>query len=270
MNAGRLILVGAGPGDPELLTLRAVRALGEADVVLVDDLVDRRVLAHVRRGARIVAVGKRGGCRSTPQSYIERLIVREARAGHVVVRLKGGDPFIFGRGGEEQEAAIAAGVPCEVIPGITAAIAAAAQSGVPLTHRECTPGVVLVTGHSASDRPIDWRALVATRMTLVVYMGVTNVAAIEAGLRTAGMPSSTPIAIVERASHGDARTTLATLADLATTVACARVRGPAILIIGDVAGRGVLARVERLQRLGDLDPLRFEARESPGEVAGFG
>ena len=173
---GRILLVGAGPGDPDLLTLRAVRALQEADVVLVDDLVDRRVLAHAGERARIVDVGKRAGCRSTPQAYIERLMIREARAGRTVVRLKGGDPFVFGRGGEEQQAAERAGIPWEIVSGITAGIAAAASAGVPLTHRASAQGSIFVTGHGADGAaPLDWGALVRTRMTLVVYMGVARV-----------------------------------------------------------------------------------------------
>jgi uroporphyrin-III C-methyltransferase len=237
-NCGRILLVGAGPGDPELLTLRAVRALREADVVLVDDLVDRRVLAHVRGQARIVDVGKRGGCKSTPQAYIQRLLVREARAGHTVVRLKGGDPFVFGRGGEEQEAAARAKIPCEVISGITAGVAAAGAVGVPLTHRTCTQGAIFVTGHAADDAaPLDWAALAATRMTLVVYMGIARAAEIESGLRSARMSPHTPVAIVERASFADERTTFTRLDKLAQTVAQEAVRSPAILIIGDVVGR---------------------------------
>jgi uroporphyrin-III C-methyltransferase len=234
-NCGRILLVGAGPGDPELLTLRAVRALREADVVLVDDLVDRRVLAHVGAHARVVDVGKRGRCRSTPQAYIERLLVREARAGHTVVRLKGGDPFVFGRGGEEQEAAARAGVCCEVVSGITAGVAAAGSAGVPLTHRACTQGAIFVTGHGADGAaPLDWVALAATRMTLVVYMGVARVAEIESGLRSAGLSPRTPVAIVERASCADERTTFTRLDALARTVAREAVRSPAIFVIGEV------------------------------------
>jgi uroporphyrin-III C-methyltransferase len=234
---GRVVLVGAGPGDPDLLTLRAVRALREADVVLVDDLVDRRVLAHVRARARIVDVGKRGGCKSTPQAYIERLLVREARAGNTVVRLKGGDPFVFGRGGEEQEAAARGGVDCEVISGITAGVAAAQAAGVPLTHRACTQGAIFVTGHTADGAAPDWAALVATRMTLVVYMGVARVAQIESSLRGAGMAATTPVAIVERASCADERTTVTRLDALRRVVERDAIRSPAILIIGDVVAR---------------------------------
>ncbi len=163
MNPGKVYLIGAGPGDPELLTLKAVRMLGEADVVLVDDLVNPEVLAHCRTGARVVRVGKRGGCRSTPQSFIEKLMVRYARQGRCVARVKGGDPLVFGRGGEELKVLAAAGIDTFVASGITAGIGAAGALGMALTHRDCAPGVTLVTGHPREDggaaRTPDWRAL---------------------------------------------------------------------------------------------------------------
>src|ERR671914_1269686 len=139
---GKVFLVGAGPGDPELLTIKAVRVLGMADVVLVDDLVNRAILVHVREGARVLRVGKRGGCKSTPQAFIERLLVAEAQAGRTVVRLKGGDPFIFGRGGEEAEALARDGIECEVVNGITSGLAAATSADVPLTYRSVTNGEI--------------------------------------------------------------------------------------------------------------------------------
>src|SRR3954465_5190561 len=176
---GKVYLVGAGPGDPELLTLKAVRVLGMADVVLVDDLVNRAVLVHIREGARVVHVGKRGGCKSTPQDFIERLLVAEAKAGRTVVRLKGGDPFIFGRGGEEIEALARSGIDCLVVNGITSGLAAATAAGVPLTHRSHAQGVIFVTAHAAPGRGPDWRALVASRMTIVVYMGVARSEAVQ-------------------------------------------------------------------------------------------
>ena len=145
--AGRVCLIGAGPGDPELLTLKAVRALAAADVVLIDDLVDRRVLEHAPQ-ARVIAVGKRGGCKSTPQAFIEKLMVRLARRGAVVARVKGGDPFVFGRGGEEVLALAAAGIECSVIPGITAGVGVPASLGIPVTHRDLARGVTFVTAHS--------------------------------------------------------------------------------------------------------------------------
>ena len=243
---GRVLLVGAGPGDPELLTLRAVRALGEADLVLIDDLVDRRVLMHASPRARIVDVGKRGGCKSTPQRYIEKLLVREARAGCTVVRLKGGDPLVFGRAGEELEAARLAGVSCEIVNGVSSGFAAAAASGISLTQRGLAQGAIFVTGHAAEGAQApDWAALAATRMTLVVYMGVAHAVTIATELMRAGMPADMPVAIVERASCPDGSTTVTTLVALAAAVAAASIRSPAILVIGEVASRAVDSGAKR-------------------------
>jgi len=233
--SGRVYLVGAGPGDPELLTLKAVKALACADVVLVDDLVGDGVLDHARPGARIVHVGKRGGCRSTPQEFIERLMVAEARAGRVVVRLKGGDPFVFGRGGEECAALSAAGVEFEVVSGITAGLAAAASLRIPLTHRDVGPGAIFVTGHGHGDRGPDWRALVATGLPLVIYMGVARCDEIQRALLAAGMPVATPAAVVSNASRDDERTLATRLDRLSEDLLAAGLASPAILVIGEVA-----------------------------------
>jgi uroporphyrin-III C-methyltransferase len=197
-------LVGAGPGDPELLTLKALRAIEQADVLLVDDLVDRRVLAHARPGARIVEVGKRGGCPSTPQAFIERLLVHEARAGRRVVRLKGGDPMIFGRAGEELDALRAAGLEAEVVPGISAALGAAASLGLSLTDRRHAPGVAFVTGHAqpGGEEP-DWAALARSGLTLVVYMGIRRAAAVASALLAGGLAPDTPTVTVRRATLAD-------------------------------------------------------------------
>ena len=207
--AGRCTLVGAGPGDPELLTIKAVKAIQAATVLLVDDLVnDQIVQAYARPGARIVHVGKRGGCKSTPQAFIERLMITAVREGETVVRLKGGDPFIFGRGGEEVEHLREAGIECAVVNGITAGLAAVTMLGVPLTHRDHAQGVVFVTGHAktgagAAEDPTDWRALAATaynaRLTLVIYMGVSGAAHIERELLH-GLPAETPVAVIQHAS----------------------------------------------------------------------
>jgi uroporphyrin-III C-methyltransferase len=234
-KAGKVWLVGAGPGDPELLTLKAVRVLGTADVVLVDDLVNRAMLVHVREGARVVKVGKRGGCKSTPQAFIERLMIAEARAGHTVVRLKGGDPIIFGRGGEEAEALARAGVDCEIVNGITSGLAAASGAGVPLTHRHVAQGVVFVTAHAAGENEPDWGALVRTRMTLVVYMGVARAAAIEAALLEAGLGASTPVLVVENATLPRERQIRTRLERLAQDIAVQEISSPAIMVIGEVA-----------------------------------
>ena len=228
-------LVGAGPGDPELLTLRAVRVLREADLVLCDDLVDDRVLEHVNPAARVLKVGKRGGCISTDQRFIHSVMIREAQRGLRVVRLKGGDPFVFGRGGEECAALREAGVAVEVVSGITAGIAAPAAIGVPVTDRRFAPGVAFVTGHdSDSGQPIDWAALARSGLTLVVYMGVTRCEAIVAALREGGLVSGTPAAVISAAHTSRQRHAFATLATLAATVAANQLTSPAILVIGDV------------------------------------
>jgi uroporphyrin-III C-methyltransferase len=236
---GRVILVGAGPGDPELLTLKAVRAIAAADVVLVDDLVDRRALDHARRSARIVPVGKRGGCRSTPQAFIERLMITEAGAGRCVVRLKGGDPFLFGRGGEEAEHLRAAGVEVEVIPGITSGLAAAAAAGFSVTHREASPGVVFVTGHEKDDRHgrVDWPLLARSGLTLVVYMGVANAARIADALLAGGLDPETPVAAIQDATLAQQKVARGVLRDLGEWLPRARIASPAILVIGAVAAR---------------------------------
>jgi len=230
-----VLLVGAGPGDPELLTLKAARAIAAADVILVDDLVDRRVLQYAAAGARIVEVGKRGGCRSTSQAFIEKLLVHEAKSGRRVVRLKGGDPFVFGRGGEEADALCAAGLAVEVIPGITAGIAAATGIGVPVTDRRHAPGVAFVTGHvREGGREPDWDALARSGLTIVVYMGIAHCAAITARLQAAELAAATPAAVIQNACTPVARSHVTTLAALAGDVERLGLGSPAILVIGDV------------------------------------
>lgn len=187
---GKVWLVGAGPGDPELITLKAVRLLGQADVVLVDDLVNPALLGHCPQ-ARVVRVGKRGGCRSTPQAFIQRLMWRYARQGMKVMRLKGGDPGVFGRSGEESQWLGERGVTCEVVNGITAGMAAAAVCALPLTMRGMTQGVTLVTGHTEQGEPPCWTALVQGGTTLVIYMGVATLAGTQAALMRAGMAPDT-------------------------------------------------------------------------------
>lgn len=235
MRAGKVYLVGAGPGDPELLTIKAARVLGAADVILVDDLVNRAILVHAREGARVVRVGKRGGCTSTPQAFIERLMIAEAKAGHTVVRLKGGDPFIFGRGGEEAEALERAGVEWQVVNGITSGLAAAASAGVPLTHRRVAHGAIFVTAHGAGIDEPDWSALVGTRMTLVVYMGVARSFAIQSALLAAGLAASTPILVVENATLPGERQLRTRLGRLAADIAEREIVSPAVMVIGEVA-----------------------------------
>jgi uroporphyrin-III C-methyltransferase len=241
---GSVTLVGAGPGDPELLTLRAVRAIRSATVLLVDDLVSDGVLAHASPGARIVHVGKRGGCQSTPQAFIEKLMVMAAREGEVVVRLKGGDPFIFGRGGEEVEHLQSQGIVVQVVNGITAGLGGLTALGVPLTHREHAHGVVFVTGHAKpGDSGTDWVALAATvrdaRLTLVIYMGVAEAARIQQQLLTA-LPSDTPAAIIQHATLPTQRHAACTLGALSTTLAREQLGSPSVIVVGNVV-RGLAA-----------------------------
>jgi uroporphyrin-III C-methyltransferase len=235
--SGDVILVGAGPGDPELLTIKAVRAIRRATVLLVDDLVGDGVLRYARRSARIVHVGKRGGCASTPQAFIEKLMIAEAQRGEHVVRLKGGDPFVFGRGGEEVEHLRAAGVSVQVVNGITSGLAATAALGVPWTHRERARGVMLVTGHAREGgQAPHWPTLgaaAAQGMTLVVYMGVAQLDAIVDGLRGA-LPLHTPAALVQDASLPSERRLVSTLAAIAADARREHIASPAVLIIGDV------------------------------------
>lgn len=240
---GRVTLVGAGPGDADLLTVRAVKALRRATVALVDDLVDPGVLRYLRKGARVVPVGKRGGCVSTPQAFIHRLMVAEARQGEQVVRLKGGDPFVFGRGGEEVDALREAGIEVEVVSGLTAGIAGPAAIGIPVTDRRCAPGVALVTGHAKpGGAGPDWAALARSGLTLVVYMGTGRVADVVAPLLDAGLPAATPAAVVSAAHtprQREARCTLGTL--VATLQGDAGLGSPAVLVIGAVAALGAQA-----------------------------
>lgn len=235
-TVGTVTLVGAGPGDPELLTLKAVRALAAAEVVLVDELVNPAVLAHCAESARIIHVGKRGGCRSTPQAVIDRLMLREARAGHRVVRLKGGDPFVFGRGGEELARLQAAGIPVAVVNGISAGLAAPAAAGIPVTHRELAQGAIFVTGHPRADgSEPDWASLARTGLTIVIYMGMRRLAEISAALREAGSADRTPVAIIENASLPAQRVLISSLAAVANEARRQGYGSPAIIVIGEVA-----------------------------------
>jgi uroporphyrin-III C-methyltransferase len=251
MNIGKVTLVGAGPGDPDLLTLKALKAIQSATVLLVDDLVSDEVVEHAPKSTRIVYVGKRGGCNSTPQAFIEKLMVMAAREGENVVRLKGGDPFIFGRGGEEVEHLRAAGVHVEVINGITAGLAAATALGVPLTHRNHAHGVIFLTGHAQKGaESLDWKSLAAAardaRLTLVIYMGVSSAVRIQAELLS-GLPADTPVAIVQRASRPDQRHAVTTLGELAATVARESLASPSVIVVGDVV-RGVAVAGQAVDR----------------------
>jgi uroporphyrin-III C-methyltransferase len=233
----RVTLVGAGPGDPELLTIKAVRAIRSATVLLVDDLVSTDVLRYARRSTRIVYVGKRGGCNSTPQAFIEKLMAAEALKGERVVRLKGGDPFIFGRGGEEVEHLRSLGIEVDVVNGITSGLAAATSLGVPLTHRDHAHGVIFVTGHAKDQHSsIDWPTLAAAAaqgLTLVIYMGVSQADRLQQGLLQ-GLGRDTPVAVVQHASQPHQRHAIGHLGDLAGLIEREDLGSPAIIVVGDV------------------------------------
>ena len=255
-------LIGAGPGDPDLLTVKAVKALRRATVALVDDLVDPGVLRYLRRGARVIPVGKRGGCRSTPQAFIERLMIAEARRGERVVRLKGGDPFVFGRGGEEVDALRAAGLEVELVSGLTAGIAGPAAVGIPVTDRRHAPGVALVTGHLKDDRNgPDWAALARSGLTLVVYMGVARADAVVRSLTEGGLPADTPAAVVSAAHTPRQTARRCTLGTLCATVEADELVSPALLVIGSVADLADLSLCPPAQRP-DVDPAAPPVRRS--------
>jgi uroporphyrinogen III methyltransferase/synthase len=242
-------LVGAGPGDPGLLTVRAAELIARADVILYDRLVPAEALAGARPDAERFYVGKQGGGEQVPQQETQRLLVEHARAGRTVVRLKGGDPFVFGRGGEEALVCFEAGIPFEVVPGVTAGVAAPAYAGIPVTHRDLASGVAFVTGHedpAKLDSALDWPALAAFPGTLVFYMGVRALPRIAEQLIAGGRAPEEPAAVVERGTLAGQRTLLATLADVAERAAAERIRAPAITLVGPVAGlRDRLAWLER-------------------------
>ncbi len=252
---GRVILVGAGPGDPDLLTLKAVRALKSADVIVHDGLMGDAVLDHARREAQLISVAKAKGRHSKTQAEINALLVTLARDGKTVVRLKGGDPLVFGRGGEEIELLRASGIAVEVIPGITAATAASASLQIPLTHRDMAHSVTFISGHAASDGEagfdqIDFAALGRGGATLAVYMGLSTSGALARTLLGAGWSPAMPVVVASRVSQPSERriaTTLDVLADPATDL---KLTGPALLLIGEVAGLDAAGTVEHLAAIG--------------------
>ncbi|MEX8194575.1 uroporphyrinogen-III C-methyltransferase [Comamonas guangdongensis] len=241
---GSCTLVGAGPGDPELLTLKAAKAIAAASVLFVDDLVSDAIVAHAAPTARVVYVGKRGGCKSTPQAFIEKLMIAAVHEGEQVVRLKGGDPFIFGRGGEEVEHLREAGIEVSVVNGITSGLAGLSSLGAPLTHRDRAHGVIFMTGHAKpGDSGPDWRQIATTahaaKLTLVIYMGVSGVQRISDEL-LAGLPGSTPVAVIQHASLPQQRHALTCLQDLPQCIAEQKLGSPSIIVVGDVV-RGIAA-----------------------------
>jgi uroporphyrin-III C-methyltransferase/precorrin-2 dehydrogenase/sirohydrochlorin ferrochelatase len=254
---GRVLLVGAGPGDPELLTLKAVRALKAADVILYDRLAGTGVLEHARREVELIPVGKVKGEHSVPQDKIQKLMIERARAGQTVVRLKGGDPLVFGRAGEEIAALREAGIEVEIISGITAGLAAAASLQIPLTHRDISHSVTFISGHEAGgDEPsfehLDLAALGKGESTLLVYMGVSTAGLIAQRLLDAGWKPGCPVIAVENASRDTERRVAATLAELAATPERLELKSPAVLIFGEVAGLPASGLVEDVLSLSEL------------------
>ena len=275
--SGRVHLVGAGPGDPGLMTVRALELIAAADVILHDRLIPDAALAAARPDADLVDVGKRPGAPARSQEEIHRLLVEHARAGRMVVRLKGGDPFVFGRGGEEAEALRAAGVDYEVVPGVTAGVAAPAYAGIPVTHRDAASAVAFVTGHEDSDKPepaLDWAALARFPGTLVLYMGVRQLPAIARRLLDAGRDPDEPAAVVERGTLPDQRTVTGTLATIAERTAAADVGPPAVTVVGPVAALAErLAWLERRPLHGRtvaVTRARAQASELAARLRGLG
>ncbi|MFO6445725.1 uroporphyrinogen-III C-methyltransferase [Erythrobacter sp. NE805] len=241
MQTGTIFLVGAGPGPVDLLTLRAARLIERAEVIVHDGLVGPDILGLAPPQARLISVAKRRARHTMPQDEINALLVREARAGHVVVRLKGGDPFIFGRGGEEAEAARAAGVAVEVVPGISAANGAAAASHIALTHREASSIVSFVAGQCKGLAEQDWSGLAGKGRTLVIYMGVSTAPQIAEKLMADGLAPEMPVAVIENAARPEMRVLRGLLAGLPELVAAHGVKSPALIVIGEVTARDDVA-----------------------------
>lgn len=234
---GLVSLVGAGPGDPELITLKGLRRLRGADLVVYDALIGHELLGECRPEAELVDAGKRAGGPARPQEWINRLLVEAARRGRRVVRLKGGDPFVFGRGAEEAEALVAAGVSWEVVPGVSSAVAAPAYAGIPLTHRQHAASFAVVTGHEPADRAesrLRWHALAHGIDTLVFLMGTSRLGEIGERLVAAGRPAQTPAAVVRWGTTGEQELVVATLGSIAAAVVAAELGPPALLVVGDV------------------------------------
>lgn len=234
MEKGKVYLVGAGPGNPELLTLKAARLISEADVILHDGLVDPAVIDMANPAARLISVAKQRSKHSVPQDGINAILVREARAGHLVVRLKGGDPFVFGRGGEEAEACRDAGVAVEVVPGVSAALGCAAEAMLPLTHRDAASAVSFVAGQCKGLTDQDWSGLAGKHRTLVIYMGVATASDIAEKLIEDGVSPAMPVAVLERGTRKGARAIRTLLTDLGDMMLREGVQSPAIIVVGDV------------------------------------
>ncbi|MCX7282617.1 MAG: uroporphyrinogen-III C-methyltransferase [Novosphingobium sp.] len=245
-RVGTVYLVGAGPGDPDLLTLRAARLVMNARVLVHDGLVDPAILAMAHRDCRMISVAKQRSRHTLQQNEINALLVREALAGNDVVRLKGGDPFVFGRGGEEAEDCLAAGVPVQVVPGVSAAMGAAASAMIPLTHRDAASIVTFVAGQCKGLTEQNWAGLAGVGRTLVIYMGVATAEAIAEKLMADGLAPTMPVAVIENASRPQMRVLRGSLAGLGTVVSANRVKSPALIVIGDVAGRGDMMELQQV------------------------
>ncbi|EHH69465.1 siroheme synthase CysG [Gluconobacter morbifer] len=245
VRTGEVWLVGAGPGDPDLLTLKALHLMQNADSVLYDNLLSPDLLELVRRDAEMVFVGKQRDRHALPQEEINQEMIRRASAGERVLRLKGGDPFIFGRGGEEIEALVGASVPFRLVPGISAANGCAAYSGIPLTHRDCAQACLFVTGHARADGRLDlpWKDMADRRQTVVIYMGISTLEQLVTGLKEQGLPSDWPVAIVERGTQPAQRVLTGTLDDIAARTRDEGVKSPALVIIGQVVRHRVISPV---------------------------
>jgi len=258
-STGKVYLIGAGPGDPKLLTIKAAEAIGASDVIVYDYLVNPEVLAHSRRDCELIYAGKRAGESSISQAQINHLLIERAATGQVVARLKGGDPFVFGRGGEEAEALVDAGINWEIIPGVSSGVAAAAYAGIPLTHRDHSSSVTFITGHDArgsNKQAVDWPILAHSADTLVIFMCAETISSIARELVAAGRVPSTPIAIVRWGTYQHQEVYSGTLDELiaADEYGGLRIEPPAIAIVGEVAALGT-----KLSWFGDAE-LRFELR----------
>lgn len=234
MIPGKVYLIGAGPGDIELLTIKAVRVLGEVDVVLIDDLVNREIFQFLQPDIEVIEVGKRGGCKSTSQLSIHDLMLKYAKAGYNVARLKGGDPYVFGRGAEEMQFLAQHGIAAEVISGVTAGVAVPASIGVPVTHRDCARSVTFVTGHVCNERPVNWRGIAAAGGTIVIYMGIAHLPEIVEELLAGGVAADMPVAVIQHGTLAHQRSITSTLAKLPEAVKEHQIGSPAIVVVGEV------------------------------------
>jgi uroporphyrin-III C-methyltransferase len=262
-GSGKVYLVGAGPGDPELLTVRAARLIGSAGLIVHDGLVDDAIMALVPATAERISVSKQRSRHSMPQDAINALLVERARAGQTVIRLKGGDPFIFGRGGEELEACRKAGIAVEIVPGISAAIGCAAAAELPLTHREVASAVSFVAGQCKGLTEQNWAGLAGKGRTLVIYMGVATAEDIADKLMADGLSPDTPVVVLENGTRPEQRALRTLLADLGDMVAREGVRSPAVIVVGNVAG--LAQAVDRLgSRAGRLDVMESAQIETQG------